>query len=913
MPNKKQFIIPEPEKDSTSEYLNTYSEVLPTSVLKEYLKNPKTLEKDKEYPKQYNMLKDILKYVKDNEFLSKKVSKASNLKEVIDILDNTQFEYINPKGKEEAFKITIEKDPSLKKSILEAASYAGVDKDIFTHRLIKEGIGTEWIKDYNNGSKGLTYLEKKLSGKLPTTKYAERDTINSFGRFGLDILGKIIQLGENNWKTEKPIYEAWINQPEQIDYTPKDTINELGEKITSMTFTSDNKRTAIDKVLRSMAIYFKGMEDYYNTLPNFRKASKEAQKTILNKAYNYGIPRTSIKDSTSRNFKVETYNFMKQNGGKITLLKRKYQDGGVLSSTGPLLGAVTGSSLPVQLNSIVTRGISSTSGTGTGLLGTVGKSVGTGGASIGSLGGAVLDTASNTIGKNYSGDKSGITKGLDAGFDAVSNAAMALGPWGMVVGGIMKAGKLLGNGLEKIGIGTDKMTTTDAILGSSFMNLTPLGLINNAFGKKSRTFTVDQRAANNSSYTGTGKFISSAGGLSGKKYGLLSGKAKKKANKKMNEAQAYQNTIGDILDDASDKFSRQASSSDMFANRSQLEQSGGLGNVMFGREGLKFIQRFRRKYNSGGRVYKDNDPTSSTFKDSQTGDVQKRLSKSNTVINTKDSNILTYTDPKTGKQYTNDDIVEQMSKYNIPVLKAFQELNPNINVPEFLNRIEAEQLYSKDNLNNIITPMAEQFKSIGSDEESKNILNKYLKEAGFTPEEYWSHKALADKVNYTNDPTLGANEESKNKGILIGPRYIARLPGRNRLLDAKTKATISYTNPYEGYLNLVQPQIAMHKDGGKISDKNIIPEGKLHKELHHLDNEDISRKGVPVILKEGDKVTQIAEIERHELILRKEVTDKLEELYKEGTDEAAIEAGKLLVKEILHNTIDKTKLIKEVE
>ena len=40
---------------------------------------------------------------------------------------------------------------------------------------------------------------------------------------------------------------------------------------------------------------------------------------------------------------------------------------------------------------------------------------------------------------------------------------------------------------------------------------------------------------------------------------------------------------------------------------------------------------------------------------------------------------------------------------------------------------------------------------------------------------------------------------------------------------------------------------------------------------------------------------------------------KLEELYKEDTNEAAIEAGKLLVKEILHNTIDKGKVIKETE
>jgi len=37
-----------------------------------------------------------------------------------------------------------------------------------------------------------------------------------------------------------------------------------------------------------------------------------------------------------------------------------------------------------------------------------------------------------------------------------------------------------------------------------------------------------------------------------------------------------------------------------------------------------------------------------------------------------------------------------------------------------------------------------------------------------------------------------------------------------------------------------------------------------------------------------------------------EVTKKLEELSKKHTDEAAIAAGKLLVKEILYNTIDNT-------
>ena len=44
----------------------------------------------------------------------------------------------------------------------------------------------------------------------------------------------------------------------------------------------------------------------------------------------------------------------------------------------------------------------------------------------------------------------------------------------------------------------------------------------------------------------------------------------------------------------------------------------------------------------------------------------------------------------------------------------------------------------------------------------------------------------------------------------------------------------------------------------------------------------------------------------------KEVTEKLEALAKKGTDEAAIEAGKILAREIMENTQDNTGLMREV-
>lgn len=122
-----------------------------------------------------------------------------------------------------------------------------------------------------------------------------------------------------------------------------------------------------------------------------------------------------------------------------------------------------------------------------------------------------------------------------------------------------------------------------------------------------------------------------------------------------------------------------------------------------------------------------------------------------------------------------------------------------------------------------------------------------------------------------------------------------------------------------------EPQITELKEGGNLSDKqneteeetnqkNIIPEGALHKEKHHMENsDDLTKKGIPVIDNDG---VQQAEIERDEIVFTLEVTKKLEDLYHKyydqetsKKDDLAIEAGKILVYEILYNTEDKTGLI----
>ena len=116
----------------------------------------------------------------------------------------------------------------------------------------------------------------------------------------------------------------------------------------------------------------------------------------------------------------------------------------------------------------------------------------------------------------------------------------------------------------------------------------------------------------------------------------------------------------------------------------------------------------------------------------------------------------------------------------------------------------------------------------------------------------------------------------------------------------------------------VNTPVAYHKSGGQM---NVIPSGALHAHKNHMEGagEDYTAKGIPVVDNEGN---QQAEIERNELILNKEATDKIEEAYKKfynsetsdnEKDELAIKIGKFLTKEIIENTQDNTGLIQDVQ
>lgn len=439
-------------------------------------------------------------------------------------------------------------------------------------------------------------------------------------------------------------------------------------------------------------------------------------------------------------------------------------------------------------------------------------------------------------------EQSALTTGLNQGYDAAANMISSVPGVGTIVGGAMKIGGMLSDGLTALGVGTDQMTTTDKILDSKFMKLTPMGLVN-AFGaKKADTIYKDNETweQQGSAYGGSMAKVDDALTKSGKKYGAFSGKARRKANAQIAEAKRQQNLVSDINQEAQDAFA--ASNYSGIGFRNELALSGGYRNMAVGRNGMKILDaesqwarevlnkaREVNKLQKGGKV------------DGITGAAPKITFESWYETVPSDRNDTT--------------------SYNLR--RAF-ELAPK-------EELEAWRTSSVEDLRN-----------------GKNHLNSV----------YLNPKTgIYEFMKAKNHPTLKYELEWYN---------------------SKDPEAIKFRNAYDldmsgDYYKYVPKKFA---EGGKV---NVIPDGALHAHKHHLEDispeyEQVTSKGIPVVTEEeGGKLKQHAEIERNEIIFRLEVTKKLEELMKDGSDDAAIEAGKLLAHEIINNTVDNTGLMEVVE
>lgn len=178
-----------------------------------------------------------------------------------------------------------------------------------------------------------------------------------------------------------------------------------------------------------------------------------------------------------------------------------------------------------------------------------------------------------------------------------------------------------------------------------------------------------------------------------------------------------------------------------------------------------------------------------------------------------------------------------------------------------------------------------------------------------------------NEANETNQKiqdiaTTNTLRKQSDYGNDIMQQNLNRYAGTNYMYNAVGKQGMKLMSIEQAKLilmmrkNVEQKELQIFANGGAI---NIIPEGARHSRLNHLDEvhddfEDVTKKGIPVVTptEDGD-LEQVAEVECGEIIFSKSVTEKLEELMKDGSDKAAIEAGKLLVKEIIKNTDDKTE------
>lgn len=222
---------------------------------------------------------------------------------------------------------------------------------------------------------------------------------------------------------------------------------------------------------------------------------------------------------------------------------------------------------------------------------------------VAGIGGQAVDTLDNMFfGKQHAKD-SGLTKGLNNAYDSISNAAMMFSPVGTIFGGAMKAGKFIGDGLSALGIGTDQMTTTDKILDSSFMKLTPVGLINGIGAKRAKQFSANNDTIEKvgGDYADSVNTIEEAVSKAGKKYGLFSNGARKRANRLIDTARAQQNIMTNISNEYQDQL---ANKSYLAYTRYGQDINGGIQQqyLRAAKHGA-ILQRINlRKHRKGGQL-----------------------------------------------------------------------------------------------------------------------------------------------------------------------------------------------------------------------------------------------------------------------------------------------------------------------
>ena len=478
-----------------------------------------------------------------------------------------------------------------------------------------------------------------------------------------------------------------------------------------------------------------------------------------------------------------------------------------------------------------------------------------------------LEAAGSVVGAKQEATDSATTKTADALYDTAAGVVENLGPYGKIVGTAMKFAGMAGDAIQAMGGGTDQQTTMDKWMDSSFFSWN-IGMLNGFAGKNTDSFGVDQDvvAQVGSSYGGTVDDLNDAASKAGKKYGLFSSKARKKANAAIAAAKDSQNLMGNIADNATDQRLAVQSMGEQAGLAYQIMASGG------------YDQKYTYAAKQGGTLdWKPNitlelQPTVEwepqielnwelpTFKDGGSVEITEELNWTPNIKNKK---------PVSFEEWFNS-IPEEYRASGYDYRKAYDVfewdlLYKHAKDPE-KNHLQSASPVVDENGNY-------PFLKLGKLEENPELQGEF---DWYNSEDGKEHRSKFD-IQFIGDRYYYVPRKLKNGGS-VGDSDI--------------------------------PEIE------ETSQKNVIPEGALHKNKHHMEHaEGLTKKGIPVIDDEGE---QQAEIEHSEIIFTLEVTNKLEEYYKifyseessnKEKEQAAIDAGKLLVFQILENTEDRTGLI----
>lgn len=570
----------------------------------------------------------------------------------------------------------------------------------------------------------------------------------------------------------------------------------------------------------------------------------------------------------------------------------------------------------------------------------------TSGFNVGNIAGIGLGAAQAAMKpkSEYSGEKGRITSTLDI-FDSAGTAVVSAIPGVGQIFGLAKMGLDTGfKALNNAGYGTSGMTTIDALLGSNIVGeaLLPLSMINGKFGKTTttlnpRTFQENQDLAKvESSYSNTVKQGIDAWKKQGKKYGSLSHGEYKKANRLVNMYGIANEALLDMVNENKiDEARIQANGLGNIQYNQDLQ--GGLNpRTLVAKEGAKLepqeleiesvvpeieIKSVVPKFQEGAKLQPQESEIIIIYpsEDEMKGIIEKRWP---AIKNTSEYHI--YRDPEYTNEKTGAGSIEYIRQPEIKYKNGFILKNPN-ETPTIVfnpdtNTIDDIQLdvihhfrYADPKYQQVLKPFEDYLlQNKKGDIFWNSELGKIFRDA---KQKDSSFSDFIDK---------NINEDYIAQGIdgvirdLLAPDKLRRKSKYQSKENADKQWLFDDTSrqlfkSIKDYLETGELKPQQFKNGGEL---NIIPEGALHKNLHHMENdENITKKGIPVISEDEDgKIVQNAEIERSEIVLRLSLTQKLEKMLKKYNsdisqkekDDVATKAGQILVDELLNKTIDNT-------